>query len=180
MIPNVERELDERRASPPRRLLEGICGLLMLVMVVLLFLQVTTRYLLRDAPVWAEEFARGAFIYLTFVGSAAAVARGVHLKVDALTDSLSAPARRMLRIVCRVVAIVFLALVLYYGIVLLGELSNQPLVSVPISKGFFFAGVPIGAALMLVYEAIRLRDELRGREPVEPTPGEDPAASMGL
>ena len=161
------------------RALEGVCALLMLVMVVLLFLQVTTRYVLNDAPPWTEEFARGAFIYLTFVGAAVAVARGAHLRVDTLTAALSAPTQRLLRIVCHLLAILFLLFVLYYGVVMVGELAGQPLVSVPISKGWFFAGVPVGAAVMLVYEALRLRDVLRGEAPVEPRPGEDPA-SMGL
>jgi TRAP-type C4-dicarboxylate transport system permease small subunit len=172
--------LRARRSAWPTRVLEGACAILMAVMVALLFLQVTARYVFRDAPAWAEEFARGALIYLTFVGAAVAVARAAHLKVDALTAKLSPTARRAFAVVGHVVAILFLAIVVYQGVVLLGQLSNQPLVSVPISKGFFFAAVPIGAALMLVYEAVRLRDVLRGHDPAETSAEIDPAAGAGF
>ena len=163
------------------RVLEGVCGLLMAAMVILLFVQVATRYLFQSPPEWTEELARAAFVYLTFIGAAVAVARRAHLKVEALTAVLPPAARVVLRIVSRLLAIFFSVVVAWQGALLVGQLSGQTLVTVPISKGLVFAAVPIGAALMLAYEVVRLRDELRswsrrGEPPPEAPPTLDQLA----
>ena len=131
------------------------------VMVVLLFIQVFGRYALSDPPDWTEELARAVFIYLTFVGGALAIVRNAHLKIETLHDRLSPTARLSLDVALLVVGVVFLAVVVFHSIGLLGQLSHQPMTSVPISKAFVFAAVPIGCGLMLVYEVMRLIDSIR-------------------
>ena len=66
-----------------------------------------------------------------------------------------------LDIVLAMVGVVFLAVTLYHSIGLLGQLSHQPMSSVPISKAFMFAAVPAGCALMLIYELLRIRNYVR-------------------
>jgi len=141
--------------------LEGLCALMLAVMVVLLFTQVVGRYVFEDPPDWTEELARAVFIYLTFVGGALAIVRNAHLRIESLHERLSPRAKAALDIVIVLIGIAFLVTTLYYSIGLLGRLSHQPMTSVPISKAFVFAAVPIGCAVMLVYELLRLRNCVR-------------------
>jgi TRAP-type C4-dicarboxylate transport system permease small subunit len=149
------------RRSPVTRGLEHLCALLVAVMVVLLSIQVVGRYGFANPPDWTEELARMTFIYLTFVGGALAIVRHAHLRIESLHERLSPRSKTMLDIALAMVGVIFLGVTVYYSIGLLGRLSHQPMTSVPISKAFMFAAVPVGCALMLVYELLRIRGYLR-------------------
>ena len=101
------------------------------------------------------------FIYLTFVGGALAIVRNAHLRIESFHGRLSPRSKMALDIVLAMVGVIFLAVTLYYSVGLLGRLSHQPMSSVPISKAFMFAAVPVGCALMLVYELLRIRNYVR-------------------
>ena len=149
------------RRSPVTRALEHLCALLVVVMVVLLSIQVVGRYVFANPPDWTEELARMTFIYLTFVGGALAIVRNAHLRIDSLHSRLSPRSKTALDIALAMVGVIFLAVTVYYSIGLLSRLSHQPMTAVPISKAFMFAAVPVGCALMLVYELLRIRDYVR-------------------
>jgi TRAP-type C4-dicarboxylate transport system permease small subunit len=150
-------EAAPRTRSPVTRALERACALMLAVLVVLLFVQVVGRYLFADPPDWTEKLARAVFIHLTFVGGALAIVRNAHLRIETLHDRLSPRTRRVLDLVLILIGASFLAVTVYYSIGLLGRLAHQPMTSVPVSKAFVFAAVPIGCALMLAYELARAR-----------------------
>lgn len=149
--------------GPGTRLLEYICAALMALMVLFLFTQVVTRYALSDPPDWTEELARTVFLYATFVGGALAVARNMHLKIDSAVKLLPSRAQAWTRLSTNIIAIVFLGFVLYHSAIMLPKLAFQPLTSLPfLSKAWFFAAVPIGCTLMLLYELQHAWVEIRG------------------
>jgi TRAP-type C4-dicarboxylate transport system permease small subunit len=158
---NSPTELKVPHRAPVTRGLEGLCALLLAVMVALLSIQVVGRYAFADPPDWTEELARMVFIYLTFVGGALAVARNANLRIDSMRERLAPRSRMMLDIGLAFVGVIFLAVTLYYSVGLLARLSHQPMTSVPISKAFMFAAVPVGCALMLIYELARIRNWVR-------------------
>lgn len=57
-------------------------------MVLVVFLQVLTRYLLDIALIWSEEIARLLFISLIFIGAAVLARRREHLTVTVFVDLL--------------------------------------------------------------------------------------------
>jgi len=158
--------------SPPGRVragtrfLEFFCAAMMAMMVAMLFIQVAARYALNDPPEWTEELARTAFVYATFAGGALAVAYNAHLKIDSLVELLPPQVQPWIRLTTTAVAIIFLGVVIYYSLQMLPQLAFQPLTALPfLSKAWFFAAVPVGCALMLIYETVRLWEhvgELRG------------------
>ncbi|MGA1288590.1 MAG: TRAP transporter small permease [Rubrivivax sp.] len=154
------------RASAGTKTLEYFCAAMMAAMVVLLFVQVGARYALNDPPEWTEELARTAFVYATFAGGALAVAHNAHLKIDSFVKWLPGAVQPWVRLTTTAIAIVFLGFVIVYSLQMLPQLAFQPLTALPfLSKAWFFAAVPVGCALMLVYELARLWShigELRG------------------
>ncbi len=145
------------------RVLEYVCAALIALMAILLIIQVFSRYALHNPPDWTEELARTVFVYATFVGGALAVARNAHLKIDQLVLMMPANVQPWVRLFTNTVAIIFLGCVLYYSSTMLPRLAFQPLTSLPfLSKAWFFAAVPVGCSLMLVYELQRVWVELRG------------------
>ena len=76
---------------------EDWIGLVLLwIMAALVFTQFFSRHALNDSVTWTEEVARYLLMVLTFVGSAGAVRRGTHIRVEALENALPMPARRVL------------------------------------------------------------------------------------
>jgi len=69
----------------------------MLVMLVVLSVQVFTRYVLSFSFSWAEQLARYGFVWLTMAGISLAAKKGMHLKVDFFPQMLP---RRAARFVC--------------------------------------------------------------------------------
>lgn len=63
-----------------------LAGLLLLVMSVIAFLQVITRYCFFYSLVWSEEITRYCMILMTFMGAAYAVAKQDHISIDLLSD----------------------------------------------------------------------------------------------
>lgn len=166
--PDVAEIVAKEIGSPPdpnrgwaTRGLEYLCALLMLAMVVLLFTQVVGRYMLSDPPEWTEELARMVFVHVTFIAAALAVVRKAHLKIDSITASLPKRAQAAVNSIGIFAAIIFLAFVIYYSSTMLTKLAHQELSTVPISKAYMFASVPLGCALVLIYECGRLFKELR-------------------
>ncbi len=67
---------------------EYLLFVFMFLMLVVLSLQVFTRYVLTFSFSWAEQFARFGFVWLTMTGVSFAARKGMHLKVDFLPQSL--------------------------------------------------------------------------------------------
>jgi TRAP-type C4-dicarboxylate transport system permease small subunit len=130
-------------------------------MVVLLFIQVVRRYGFENPPDWTEELARAVFIYCHLRRRCARRSCATrHLRIEACTDG----SRRgeddldigMLsigdRFLCRH------ALLQHRP----AGAARAPAYDVGADlQGVVFAAVPIGCALMLVYELLRVRNYLR-------------------
>ena len=67
---------------------ESVLFVFMLLMLVILTIQVFTRYVLSFSFSWAEQLARFGFVWLTMSGVSLAAKKGMHLKVDFLPQIL--------------------------------------------------------------------------------------------
>jgi TRAP-type transport system small permease protein len=77
-----------RAASALMRLLKGLIGLILALMVVLVFGNVVLRYGFNSGITVSEEASRYLFIWLTFLGAIVAVHEHEHLGVDTLVKML--------------------------------------------------------------------------------------------
>jgi TRAP-type C4-dicarboxylate transport system permease small subunit len=122
------------------------------LMVGIVLLGVFTRYFLNDPPAWTEEAARYTLIWLSWLGGGLALRRGAHIAVEFLLDALpSAPMRAGLVFAGRVAAIFFLAICVWYGLVLVQRVSFQSTIALGISMQLPYASVPVGSLLMIYH-----------------------------
>ncbi len=131
--------------------LEGLCGVLVAIIAILVFAQVIARYVLNASLAWSEEATRLLFIYLTFFGFVVAVQTGRNLHVDLLVSRLPAEPRRWMRILVHLVSAVFLAVVAWQGVSLVQQVSGQRTPALQLSKSFFYVPIPAASALLLYY-----------------------------
>ncbi len=148
---------------------EGAICLLLVVMVLITFVTVLTRYVFSLPLSYIDQLVPNLFVWLTFLGASAAVKRRAHLGLSLLYDALPAGVRAALDVVVLVATAAFFAATAWYGgkVVAL-QVENQLTTSLGYPSWLIGLAVPVGSALF-VARAVeawwRRRRELRGPLP---------------
>jgi TRAP-type C4-dicarboxylate transport system permease small subunit len=77
------------------------------IMIILLFLQVFSRYVMRHSFSWTEELALIFFILSIYFGTTAAIRRNQQLRMAVVLDKLKPKTRQVLLIVNNIIFIFF-------------------------------------------------------------------------
>lgn len=132
---------------------EDWIGLVLLwVMGGLVFTQFFSRYVLNDSVAWTEEVARYLLIALTFLGSAGAVRRGSHIRVEALENALPPGPRRVLWAVLDAGRLGFWAFGAWVGFDLADRMGTMPMDSLDATLAWVYWPVCLGFVLMTLRE----------------------------
>ncbi len=127
---------------------------MMVTMVVCIFAQVVSRYLFGQPLVWVEELSTYAFIWGAFIGAAAGLKHGRHLKIESFVERLPPGARRGLRIVLDLLIGAFCALLVVNGFKAMFLFEwRQTTIALPIDlPRYLFYSTPliVGAASMVL------------------------------
>jgi TRAP-type C4-dicarboxylate transport system permease small subunit len=86
---------------------EYILFIFMIIMLTVLAVQVFCRYALSFSFSWAEQLARVGFVWLTMAGISLAAQKGMHLKVDLMTQILPEKAAKYLVIFSDIFTMIF-------------------------------------------------------------------------
>jgi TRAP-type transport system small permease protein len=138
----------------------GLCMVICLVlMVVLVFGNVTLRYGFKSSITVSEELSRWLFVWMIFMGGVLAVKDRQHLGTDFLTARLGLMGRRICAAISYAIMIAITAILLK-GMVELTRISYTSTSTVmEVSMGWFFAsGVffSVLAFVPLIYQFFRI------------------------
>lgn len=148
---------------------------LLLVFYVMLvgtmFIEVVRREMFSYSSIWGEEIVRYAFIYLAWIGAAAAVKERGHIRIDVIMNYLPRTAKALLYIFGDIVMFVVALVALYYSweAVHVSWTFGSVTHGLRISQVFFLFAVPFGFALVvlrLIQSVIRDVSDLRSGRPV--------------
>jgi TRAP-type C4-dicarboxylate transport system permease small subunit len=149
--------------------IEKTNGVLLAIIVVLLFLQVTSRYFNNTSFLWAGEAALWIFVWVVFLGAAVLFHKRQHMIVDIIEYFLPKKTKErvlaLLGKITRAICWVFLAVLFYYSILLTISVANQYAVSFRLSRLYVSAALPVSIVLMVVFEILSLYDRKRGNKP---------------
>ncbi|SEO71814.1 TRAP transporter small permease [Aquisalimonas asiatica] len=67
---------------------EGVIALLLAVAALVVFYDVSSRFLFSNSLSWGPEFVRYSIIWMVFLGGSVAARRGIHISIDALASVL--------------------------------------------------------------------------------------------
>jgi TRAP-type transport system small permease protein len=142
-------------------LLEWTAGSLLFVLLVVGALQVTSRYTgLMFAP-WTEEVARLLFVWVVWIGAAAAVFRGSHIRFDFLVERLPRPMQAGIGTVVTLGVAGFLLLLVHRAYEIVRSTSST-FITIDLSVKYTYLSVVVGSSLMLVGLLGGLLVRLRG------------------
>lgn len=132
-------------------LIEKAIAVLLGFLIVSLFAQVISRYLFNFPIMWTDEIGRYVFIWIVYLGSAAAFKNKAHLIVDVFTQKMSPKLQFYLNLFFYMVITLFLFLVFVYGLqYAMNNMGNPAYSTSVVSLGAAYASVPVGALLMII------------------------------
>ncbi|WP_319485952.1 TRAP transporter small permease [uncultured Cohaesibacter sp.] len=133
----------------------------LMMMTAVIFYQVVLRYVFDSSNIWAEEFARYAFIWVVLLGAASALRRFQHIRIDFVVNLLPERAQKLINFINYVLIVGFLATLIKYGIAISLKTTHQISAGLHIPMSFMYMSIPVGSALMLLFTVqIILRDFL--------------------
>lgn len=131
-------------------ILKIILCVLMTVMIIAVGYGVFTRYVLNDAASWTGELSGYVLVWITFLGSAWAVFEKGHMSVENFVEKFPPSLYFFVKALINVALIIFACLVTYYGTILAVNSIHDKVITLPVTKGFVYAVIPVSGLLMLI------------------------------
>lgn len=129
---------------------EILCVVLVGGLLGVVSLQVFCNLVLGAPLSWSEELGKILLVWTTMIGASLALKKGEHFAVEVLHARLPARARRPFQALVAVAVILFAAILLYEGILMVirNVAVRTPAMEIP--RAIPFAAIPAGGALMLL------------------------------
>ncbi|TPE53484.1 TRAP transporter small permease [Amaricoccus solimangrovi] len=142
------------------RLLEVSTALIVAAMTLLIVLGTVYRYI--GSPLgWYDEIASIGLVWMTYFGSALAALKGAHIGFPGLVNAMPPRIRVPATLFAEACVFFFFGLLGWAGWQVLVILEGMTLVSLPnVSVQLTQSIIPIGAALFIIAEALRLPEVL--------------------
>ncbi|MEE9461012.1 MAG: TRAP transporter small permease [Bacteroidales bacterium] len=141
--------------------------LVMMVLVIDVLWQVTSRYIMREPSSWTDELAGFLLIWVGLFGAAYATGKKDHLAIDLLPRKLGPEKRKYLDLVINALIGAFALIVMIIGGVRLVYITfklNQISSALEIPVGYVYLVIPISGIFILYYA---IDDMIHGPQPDE-------------
>ena len=123
-----------------------------MMLVVTMAIEVIRREVFAYSSVWGEEIVRYSFIYLAWIGAAAAVRERAHIRIDVLMHYVGPRTKAALYIFGDLVmaAVAIVALYWSWETVLVSAKFGSVSAGLRVSMVWFLLAVPVGFGLMML------------------------------
>lgn len=121
------------------------------MLVITMAIEVLRREVFAFSSIWGEEIVRYSFIYLAWIGAAAAVKERAHIRIDVIMHYLSPTVKTIFYIFGDLVMFAVAIVALYYSFETVHVSAKFGSVTdgLRISKVWFLMAVPVGFGLMI-------------------------------
>ena len=86
------------------------------LIVVTIFMEVFRRFALSYSSIWAEEIARYAFIYVSWIGASAAIKERAHIRIDLILPVVGDRGRAVIMILGDLITVVLAVLAFWWSL----------------------------------------------------------------
>ena len=142
-----------------------------IMLVATMFIEVLRREIFSYSSIWGEEIVRYSFIYLAWIGCAAAVRERGHIRIDVILEYVGPRTKAVIYIFGDIVMLIVSVIALYYSYETLHVAMKFGNVThgLRIDQAWFLAAVPIGFSLVIfriIQSLLRDFKDLRDGTPV--------------
>lgn len=133
------------------KILKGLVIFANGLMLLLVFLQVITRYCFGWTPSFGEELARYLFVWVVFLSLPLVAKYGGHMCIETITSRVHGKTLKTLNILADVFSLIFLAIMVWNGIKMVSLTSYQTSPAMMIPMSWVYVVIPFGCAVMFFY-----------------------------
>jgi C4-dicarboxylate transporter DctQ subunit len=121
------------------------------MLVITMAVEVLRREIFAYSSIWGEEIVRYSFIYLAWIGAAAAVKERAHIRIDVIMHYLGPRPKALLYMFGDIIMMIVAVIALYwsYESVHVSWKFGSVTDGLRISKVWFLMSVPLGFGLMI-------------------------------
>jgi TRAP-type C4-dicarboxylate transport system permease small subunit len=121
------------------------------MLVITMAIEVIRREVFSYSSIWGEEIVRYSFIYLAWIGAAAAVKERAHIRIDVVMHYLGPRPKALLYIFGDLVMFIVALVALFWSFetVLVSAKFGSVTDGLRISKVWFLMAVPVGFTLII-------------------------------
>jgi TRAP-type C4-dicarboxylate transport system permease small subunit len=152
-----ESQISTKAIKASRRLnwlVERACVLLMVLLVLDVWLGVLARYVLPFPATFTEELARYLMIWMALLAVSSGISHREHIGVLVLFERFPPAVRKWLAMLFDLIALVFFALIFFYGLGMVERGFSRYTMIEAIPKAYPFMGVPLAAAMACIQLAL--------------------------
>ena len=129
------------------------------VMVICYFISTVNRNIIKGSMPWTEELALYGMVFMVLLGTEVGLRDGTQVSVTALTDKLKGKkAGKILDYIASVVLIVFVAMILWFGISMVTKQmqtgQTSPIMKIPMY--LLYLSLPVSFGLTLITQILIL------------------------
>ena len=133
------------------RLAEWAMAFLLAAMALVTGLAIVGRFLFSYSLFWSDELTRFLLIWISFLGMSVGIRRGAHPGIDSLTRALSPLAARIVLACAVALSLLFFAVMVAYGGVLVLRTWPQRSPSMGLRMTVPYLAVPVAGLFMLFH-----------------------------
>jgi TRAP-type C4-dicarboxylate transport system permease small subunit len=127
----------------------GVAILFGLVTLLTIY-QVFARYILGSPLVWSEEIVRYSMVWIVLLGTVIALRKGLLVSVEIVLHIVPSKVKKIMEIVIVILNIVFLIILIKYGITLIEITSGQKVGSLDLPVGVYYWSIPVAGIIGVI------------------------------
>ncbi|APE26894.1 TRAP transporter small permease [Aurantiacibacter gangjinensis] len=139
----------------------------LVMMTAIIGWQVVARYLLANAPAWAEQAALFLMLWFILFAAAAGVREGFHIRLSILQDSLAEGRRQLMAIACHAIVGAFGIAMAYGGAQLVVETWEHTIPTLGLPRGLSYVPLAVAGVIIAFFAGEHILAERKGSK-VEP------------
>ena len=141
-------------------------GALFAVTMVLVIVNVFSRYIFNFVFAWTEEVATSCFVYTVFIGAAWCLRTRQHVGVDLLVNRLPEKAREIVHLLTDIVILALNCYITYLAVLFMRSSKAKTMPIMKISVNYLYTALLIGFGLMAIYSLVHcIEDVVRMARP---------------
>ena len=136
-------------------------GALFAVTMVLVIVNVFSRYIFNFVFAWTEEVATSCFVYTVFIGAAWCLRTRQHVGVDLLVNRLPEKAREIVHLLTDIVILALNCYITYLAVLFMRSSKAKTMPIMKISVNYLYTALLIGFGLMAIYSLVHCIEDVK-------------------
>jgi TRAP-type C4-dicarboxylate transport system permease small subunit len=134
-------------------------------MVIVIAVQVFSRYALNHSLFWSEEVGRICLVWITFLGGSVAYKNHGHIGVDFFVKRLPIHMQRLCAVMVLLLSLAFFGVLMIFGFKFALFVSSQRTTALGLPLAFPYVVIPLAGALFCLHALDSLLHVLHPEEP---------------